>query len=106
VVVMTEVVTVYQLSSEIVDYVIEHWSDYVVNIRYPFSVKLTEKQIVEIICKKHPSDCETAMKKRFHLNGVLSTLYTVVLYEFEKRGYKVEKKRLGGNRTALYIHKA
>jgi len=98
-------VSIYQLAKELVDYIIEHWDDYVANIYHRDTIKLTKKHIIEIICTKYPEKCKVVKERRFYVNGVLSILYGIMDYEFRLRGFKVKKEKIGGDRTALYVSK-
>jgi len=97
-------ITVIELARGVVDYVTLNWKTYITNIYHPNTVRLTYKDIRDIVCLLYPTEC------REYRRGILPAktvwLYAYVQFEFEKRGYKVEKRKMCCGKTALYIHKA
>ena len=96
--------TVYEVAEDLVQYFIEHWDDYIVNIYHRDTIKLTYKDIAEIFCKKYPMECRK--HRRGQIPAKTAWLFAYLMMEFEKRGYKTEKVKICCNKTALYVHKA
>ncbi len=96
--------TVYEVAEDLVQYFIEHWDNYITNIYHRDTIKITYKDIANVFCLMYPNEC------RKYRRGILPAktvwLYAYVQFEFEKRGYKVEKRKMCCGKTALYIHKA
>ena len=96
--------TVYEVAEDLVQYFIEHWDDYIVNIYHRDTIKLTYKDIAEIFCSMYPMECRK--HRRGQIPAKTAWLFAYIVAEFEKRGFKVEKVKICCNRTALFIHKA
>ncbi len=96
--------TVYEVAEDLVQYFIEHWNDYITNIHYPNTIRITYKDIAEIFCEKYPMECRK--HRRGQVPAKTAWLFTYLKDLFEMRGYKAEKVKICCNKTALYIHKA
>jgi hypothetical protein len=96
-------ITVYEVATELVNYFINNWNDYITNIFHRDVIKLTYKDIAEVFCAMYPMECRK--HRRGQLPAKTAWLFAYIMAEFEKRGYKVEKVKICCNRTALYIHK-
>jgi len=77
----------YMLAKEFVDYVIEHWDDFVVNIHRKDVIKLTG-QVIRRIAKR------IAKKKGWKI-AYLGWLIDFIDEEFKKRGFCVMVKKFG-----------
>jgi hypothetical protein len=95
---------VYEVAKDLVQYFINNWNNYVTNIYYPNTIRITYKDIARIFCAMHPNECRK--HRRGQVPARAAWLFAYIMAEFEKRGYKVEKVKVGCNRTALYVHKA
>jgi hypothetical protein len=94
--------TMHEVANELVEYFINNWNNYITNIYYPNTIRITYKDIVEIFCEKYPMECRKY--RRGQIPAKTAWLFTYLMMEFEKRGYKTEK--ISCNKTALYVHKA
>jgi DNA-binding transcriptional ArsR family regulator len=77
----------YMLAREVVDYVIEHWDDYVINIHRRDTIKLTGVMIRSIAMK-------IAEKKGWKI-AYIGWLVDFIIEEFKKRGFCVMVKKNG-----------
>jgi hypothetical protein len=92
----------YVLAKEFVDYVIEHWDDFVVNIHRKDVIKLTGQVIKSIVTK-------IAEKKGWKIHYI-GWLIEFVIREFERRGFCVIVKKLGQKpnitKVKVYVSRA
>ena len=96
-------VTVYEAANELAEYFINNWNNYVTNIYHPNTIKITYKDIARIFCVKYPMECRK--QRRGQIPVKAAWLFAYLMVVFEKRGFKVEKVKVGCNKTALYVHK-
>jgi len=91
----------YMLAREFVDYVIEHWDEFVVNIHRKDVIKLTGVIIRSIAMK-------IAEKKGWKIAHP-GWLIDFIIEEFRKRGFHVDVKKLGQKpnvtKVKVYVHK-
>jgi DNA-binding HxlR family transcriptional regulator len=91
----------YMLAREFVDYVIEHWDEFVVNIHRKDTIKLTGPVIKSIATKI----AETKGWKIHYIGWLID----FIIEEFRKRGFRVDVKKLGQKpnvtRVKVYVHK-
>jgi len=98
------VVPLSQVVESLVTYFINNWNNYIVNIYYPNVIRITYRDIHRAFCKLFPSECNYGRRQR--IPAKVAWIFGYLKYEFELRGYKVEKRKIRGGKTALYIHKA
>ena len=96
--------TVYEVAENLVQYFIEHWDNYIVNIYHRNAIKLTYKDIANVFCLMYPMECRK--HRRGQIPAKTAWLFAYIKDLFEMRGFKVEKVKICCNRTALFIHKA
>jgi len=98
------VVPLSQVVESLVDYFLSNWNNYIVNIYHPNVIKITYGDIHDAFCKLFPSECNYNRRQR--IPAKVAWIFNYLKYEFELRGYKVEKRKIRGGKTALYIRKA
>ncbi len=92
----------YMLAREFVDYVIEHWDEFVVNIHRKDMIKLTGQVIRSIATK--------IAEKRGWKITYIGWLIDFIIEEFKKRGFYVMVKKNGQKpnitRVKVYVSKS
>ena len=97
------VVPLSQVVESLVTYFINNWNNYIVNIYHPNVIKITYRDIHKAFCKLYPSECNYNRRQR--IPAKVAWIFGYLRYEFELRGFKVEKRKIRGGKTALYIYK-
>jgi len=97
------VVPLSQVVESLVTYFINNWNNYIVNIYHPNVIKITYGDIHDAFCKLFPSECNYNRRQR--IPAKVAWIFNYLKYEFELRGFRVEKRRIRGGKTALYIYK-
>ncbi len=97
------VVPLSQVVESLVDYFLSNWNNYIVNIYHPNVIRITYRDIHRAFCKLYPNECNYGRRQR--IPAKVAWIFGYLKYEFELRGYKVEKKKIRGGKTALYIYK-
>jgi len=85
----------HMLAKEFVDYVIEHWDEFVMNIHHRNVIKLTGQVIRSIAMK-------IAEQKGWKI-PYIGWLIDFIIEEFKKRGFCVMVKKLGQRPNATKV---
>jgi len=94
--------TYRSIAIELVDYLINNWGKYVTNIMNGSTIKISAKEIGELVCSKRK--IKQCNGKRQSMGTFIGWVINAMIDEFEKRGFEAWRD-YEAYRTVLYVQK-